>query len=240
MDNKDIENKLRSSADKITVKSFSERRNNIIDGITSSEEREAAAEIPVLATNKNNAVRSFEKKKKYIFITVLALFLCIIVILATVLPIVLRKDEPAYFGPSDLKQVFPDGKEQFFGTIENAGYDIIDVTQYEIEQCVLLYEIIEDETIEGALKGGKFTVSDFERGFICEIEFYDISVKLSEGFIDGSETYTVGSTVIKYGTQFDGDLYTTNALTQYKNIQYKLIYMSLIDDCTEIFEEFFS
>ena len=111
MTDRDIEEKLKSSADKITVKDFSERRDNIIGDMTPTQ---AAEEIPVLAANENNAVRSFADGKKYIFITVLALFLSVIAILASVLPIVLREDEPAYFGPGDLTQFFPDGKEQFF------------------------------------------------------------------------------------------------------------------------------
>ncbi len=232
MTDRDIEEKLKSSADKITVKDFSERRDNIIGDMTPTQ---AAEEIPVLAANENNAVRSFADGKKYIFITVLALFLSVIAILASVLPIVLREDEPAYFGPGDLTQFFPDGKEQFFDTIANAGFDIIDVSRYETDEYIFIRE-----TIEGTLKGGKFLVSDMERGFVCEIEFYDMSVILSEGFIDGDETYTVGPTVIKYGTTFDGSIYTTNALTQYKNVKYKLVYMSVVDECTQIFEEFFS
>lgn len=235
MDNRDIENKLKDSAEQITVKDFSERWNNIKDNITSAEEREILVESPVFATNEETITRNSDAKKRNSLIIVFSLFACLIVALAVILPLSLRNKEPAYFGPSDLTHVFPDGKEQFFETIENAGYDIIDLSRYETEECVLFYE-----TIGGELKGGELSVIDVERGFICEIEFYDNSIKLSEGFIDGNETYAVGSTVIEYGTQFDGDLYTTNALTKHKNIQYKIIYMSLVDDCTQIFEELFS
>ena len=64
MDNRDIENKLKESAEQITVKDFSERWNNIKDNITSAEEREILVESPVFATNEETITRNSDAKKR--------------------------------------------------------------------------------------------------------------------------------------------------------------------------------
>lgn len=164
----------------------------------------------------------------------MSLIFCAIVALAVVLPLTLRKKEPTYFGSADLVHVFVDDKEQYFNAIENAGYDIINLSEYDLEDFVLLLVVDSDE-----IKGGKITVSDEEKGFICYVEFYDISVSV-ESDRNKYETFTVGSTVIEYLTQYDGSLYTTCVYAQHKSINYKLQYLSLTDNCTVFFEEIFS
>ena len=234
MSDNDIEKELKYSADKITVKNFSERWDNIKDDITSGEEeQEILLESPVFAANGNNTVGSFGNSKRNLLISVLTPILCVIVILAVVLPLTLRKNkEPSYFDPADLECAIVDGKEQFFAAIENKGYELIDISGYEIEECMLLVTSADKE-----VRGGKFSLSSDE--FICYVSFYDSSVSVKYDF-NNFQSYTAGSTEIKYNTKSEDSIYKTEVYTQYKNIIYIMEYLSVSDNCTVFFEEVFS
>ena len=237
MSDKDIEKELKDSADKITVKSFSERWDNIQDRLTFDEaEQTVLAEEPVLVTTENNAVKSADNKKIKLLLTALSFAVCIIITLAIVLPIVLREKEPTYFGESDLVQHAVD-KELFFNEISNKGYDIVNLSGYEVGECVLF-------TFNDEIKGGRLIASEEE--CILDIYFYDITYQLGNYFFDfgdlhlSYELYTVGSTEIRYNTQFDESVYNTIARVPYKNLNYNIKIFSLTDNHKEIFEKLFS
>lgn len=233
MHNNDIEKELKNSADKITVKSYSERRNNIKDRIlTDDGNQEILVGDTVLSGIENNIVNRADHRKRNLLVAVLSLVLCCIAVLAVVLPITLKKDEPAYFKPADLITNVVD-REQFFSEIDNCGYDVIDFTAYEITACNLL-------TADGKIKGGSVEIVNDDAGYILNINFYDETVTLPYKDVSGYKLYSVNSTEIKYNTLSDDSLYLTDACAKHNSISYEITIISITEDCTFIFDELFS
>lgn len=233
MQNKDIETKLKNSADKIEMKSFSERWENIKGRILTEEDtQEVFAEDAILATPEGTITRNVNKKSKYSLIAILSLIVSCIVVLTIVLPITLKKNEMEFFDPNDLAHPTV-SKEQFYDDIKNAKYDIIDLSKYDTNSYAIF------TTNEGIVKGGEVEIANEEEGYYLNITFYDKTVNIIEPVLD-YEKYKVKNIDIFYHNQIEDEIYSTYAYVEYNKLHYQIDYVSIYDDCISIFQELFS
>lgn len=233
MEEKDIEQKLKRSADKIETKSFSERWENIKESILIEDnKREVLAEDAILATIDGTTTHNVNTKKKNFLIAVLSLLVSCFVVLAIVLSLTLKKNGMEFFDSSDLAHPTV-SKEQFYDDIKNAKYDIIDLSKYDI----YAYSIF---TInENLVKGGGVEIANEEKGYYLNIIFYDKTVKITEPILY-YEKYEVKSIEISYYTKMEDEIYSTYAYVEYNELHYQIDYLSIEDDCKSLFQELFS
>lgn len=232
MQENDIETELKNSADKITMKSFPERWDTIKDRVLKEETHQEGLAIDmVLVSPDGEAVYRVSNKRRKLLIFLLSLFFSCVLILAIVLPLTLRKKEMSFLNYNDLGKVNV-SEEQFFKDINNVGYEVLDFSKFEIYSYIIL------TTDDSQVKGGIVQINNDDLGYFLEIAFYDNTVLLKEEDSD-YEDYVVNTTHIKYLTKFDEEIFTTYAYANYKNLNYRIEYISLENNCTSIFEELF-
>lgn len=233
MKDKNIEQELKNSADKITMKSFSKRWENIKGRILTEEDtQEVFAEDAILATPEGTITRNVNKKSKYSLIAILSLIVSCIVVLTIVLPIMLRKNEMEFFDPNELSHPIV-SQEQFYNEIKNSRYDIIDLSKYDTNSYAIF------TTNEGIVKGGEVEIANEEEGYYLNIAFYDRTVNIIEPVLD-YEKYNVKNVEIFYHIQIEDEIYSTYAYVEYDKLHYQIDYVSIYDDCISIFQELFS
>lgn len=236
MHENEIENELKLSADKISVKSFKDRWDGIKDRVLTEQENESILiESPVLCGIENNGINpAGNSKRNSLLVAGISIILLCCAALAVTLPLTLLKKETVYFSPSDLTQIIVD-EERFFNEINTAGYEIIDFSGLEAESYTIF-----TTTNSGEIKGGQADASVKATGSILYVTFYDKTVNCSDyDYFEGYDLYKVNSTEIKYITQQDETTYTTEAYAKHKNLTYHLVYLSLSNDCTSLFNELF-
>lgn len=233
MQDRDIEEQLKTSADKITVKSFSERWDAIKERISIEErQQEVLTENSVLATSDGTVTRSFGHKKRNTLIIVLSMIFSCILILSIVLPLTLQKKDTGFLIIDDLREKYV-SEEQFYKDINDAGYETVNFSKFYVVSYLIL------TTADGDVKGGIVNVVNEDTGYISIITFYDRSVEVTESDLNYN-IYNFSGTEIKYNTRFADEIYSTYAFTRYKDLYYQIQCDSVEDNCTLIFEEIFS
>lgn len=220
MDNKDVEEKLRESVKKIKKRKFSEVWKEI----------EPELEI--------------KKKKRFEFkrwLPLIATSLCLIVGLSVILPLTLHKkeDELVYF--LDSLGVASVEEDEFHTSIQSAGLSCVDFSKYVIESCALL------QTEDRKTKGGVLDATDNvdEPTMLLSVEFFSSSVHFREElYADYTLLYSVNGATINYKLnnhlEEDGvETYEYLVKAEFREIIYLISYISLSDNVTEFFDEFF-
>lgn len=233
MDNKDIEGKLKNSAYKIEMKDFSIRWSNISSEInlTDNEKEEVLCVEPVLETSSGGNL-SFHSRNRLTWIIISAILL-IGIVLAIVLPIVLREEDNRYFNYNDLTRKTVSMVE-FNNEIANSGLKIVNLSEYEVSSCRLLL------TPENSVVGGSIEITDEDEGILLTINFhtrfviseYDIGLDYRE--------YEIGTTSVKYKTTVEDDIYSTVATTTYKDLIYEMEVISLDENLIYLFDSLFN
>lgn len=234
MENKDIEKKLKNSASKIEMKDFSERWENVgtrIDLYDDGKENVLYKE-PVLAASDGVNVKVSNRLKSSWTIVVAAL-LIIGIILAIVLPIVLREDDYGYFNYYELTEKIV-SEDEFDNKIADSGLNTVNISDYEFSLYKLLL------TPNNYVVGGAVEFLDEEEGIYFFINFhkkiviseYDIGLVYNE--------YTVGNTIIKYKTTVEEDIYSTVATTTYRDLIYEIEYISFDENIENLFDKLFN
>ncbi|MBD5631799.1 MAG: hypothetical protein HDP34_01025 [Clostridia bacterium] len=232
MENKDIEQLLKESADEVKVKDFSERWENIKDRICSTKEielKETTSET-VLATSANSNLSQNSVRKK-IIISVCAIFLLIGLCLAIVLPLTLKNNDKIYFNLNELKHEIVT-EDEFYAQIEETALKIFDLKSFEVDNFVLYY------TEDNIVVGGKIEISDEET--FATVVFYNTSVKSSFEIGTDNKTCVKGGYNIEYITEIDADeLYSSMAKAVGANISYEFDCLSLDENIETFFEKIF-
>ena len=172
MEDKEIEQLLKESADKIKMKDFSERWEEIRDRLDFPQSAEVTVESgeTVLATSSNVNMTQHTMRKKVLY-SLCTVFLLIVICLAVVLPLTLnRNSERKYLTWSDLTE-HNVSESEFFDGLEKSNLKIVDFAKYQIEQYFLYY------SPEEVLVGGSLEFLDEECGVLATIRFYDSIVK---------------------------------------------------------------
>lgn len=235
MDEKDIEKTLKDSADKIRIQDFSTRWTSIKNRIDSSSiicsETVTEKESVLVTSNSQTNVNRNNKYKFLLVISGAALFL-VALILSIVLPLTLRKNDLIFSSLNELTSNSVAG-DVFYNEIENSHYDIADFSDFEVSTHYLF------KTVDKQVKGGGVECFDEASATYMLVYFYDSTVLIDVEFGAGCKEVVVNNIKIKYETEIKDDAYSTVALAQYKNMSYKIEYLSLEENATKIFEKIF-
>lgn len=234
MEEKDIEKQLKEEAAKLQQKDFAERWKVIKDRISPSVEGirgEVLSEQKVSVTTSGSHTESRELKKKIMLFSGLAALL-IAVCLAIVLPIALHKPQQRFLGLADLERKNVTESE-FNAAIKSSGFQIIDLSHYELDTLYIL--VSDDEKV----MGGKADVLDSETGSFIKLTFYSSNVKSEFVIGENFQTYSVDNVKIKYETSAENDYYTTVAIADSGSVIYELNCMTGDENVIAVFERLF-
>lgn len=213
MTNKEIEQKLQESADKVEVRDFDEIWQEIGPRIVA------------------------EQKKRRIrwWLPIAASFLVIAVTAAIVLPQVVNgNDEEIRYLDSELEKKVVD-KTDFFTYIDQSDLKIVDLSSYEFLRSFIYHT--DDEQIKGGAVEAYKEQAGNVHYFI--LYFYDTSVEFSDtnfSELDLFYTTEIGLNIEYKYNQTDNVYFVTG---EYKNVDYYMQYTSGGGEITEFFEEFF-
>lgn len=234
MEDKDIEQMLKDSADKIKMKDFSERWEAISDRIQagqSCECKETVQSAVLVAPNSKTVTEDTFKKK--IIISICSLFAAVLICLAILLPVVLnKKKEPTRYLFNSLLNSQVTGSE-FFDAVDNSDLVLIGLSGYELNAYTLYH------TPDNNLVGGKIELNEEEFGALVELAFYKYNVTSKFEVGTEYEEYTVNGYKIIYNTENSEDFYTTKAKATKGNMVYDLNVTSLDDNLTSLFDKLF-
>lgn len=213
MTNKEIEQKLQESADKIDVRDFDEIWQEIGPRI------------------------AIEQKKRRIrwWLPIAASFLAIAMTAAIVLPQVVNgNDEEIRYLDSELERKAVQRME-FFAAMEQSDLEVVDLSSYEFLRSFIYHT--DDEQIKGGAVEAYKEQAGVVHYFI--LNFYDASVEVSDGnFSNYNLSYTTEIGVnIDYKYNPTDNFYFVTA--EYKNVDYYMQYTPGGGEITEFFEEFF-
>ena len=215
MTNKEIEQKLQESADKVEVRDFDEIWQEIGPRIVA------------------------EQKKRRIrwrrWLPIAASFLAVAVTAAIVLPQVVNgNDEEIRYLDSELEKKVVD-KTDFFTYIDQSDLEIVDLSSFEFLRSTIYHT--DDEQIKGGAVEAYKEQAGNVHYFI--LYFYDTSVEFSDiNFSNCDVSY-----ITKQGVNIDYKYNQTDnfyfATAEYKNVDYYMQYTPGGGEITEFFEEFF-
>ncbi len=157
------------------------------------------------------------RSKLYIFAGIAAFF--IVVILAIVLPLTLSDDDGLKFYDSGDLRLDNVEADEFYEVIEEAGLNIIDLSDYEVSGYAILY------STEMAVKGGMVELVDEQTQTFATISIYtsDVDVYFNPDF----EKLDSDNLEIYYSTIADSGVYSTEAYTIKNDLKYYLNFLSI-------------
>lgn len=214
MNDKELEDLLRESAETAPMKDFSERWEQVKDRIPPSEKRIRFSYKTFLA---------------------LASSVCLIV-LAVVLPLFLRNaEEKHYFSGYDLafKSVTED---RFSNELNAVGLLPDNLQQFELDKYFIAF------TKDDAVVGGMVSFENLtgEEEYIFTVTFLSSLSLINEAdYKYLTKEMTVGAVTVRYQT-VEEELYESKALAQYKGLTYIIEYSSLNDDLNSFLSQLFS
>ena len=213
MTNKEIEQKLQESADKVEVRDFDEIWQEIGPRIAAEQ----------------------KKRRVRWWLPIAASFLAVAVTAAIVLPQVLKgQDEEIRYLDSELEKKVVD-KTEFFTYIDQSDLGIVDLSSFEFLRSAIYH------TDEQQIKGGFVEAYKEQAGVVHYVilDFYDTNVEFSD--IKFSNCYLSYATKqgvhIDYKYSEEDNVYFVTA--EYKNVDYYMKYTPNGGEITEFFEEFF-
>ena len=234
MDYEEIEKKLKADAQKIQRQDFSVRWQELqrrLDGTKQMEEKAVVPDL-VQASASNGSSVSRKKSIKYPFkIAIIFSAVFSVLLLAIVLPIVLSNKAPKiYYNEAQLSCLNVESPE-FYEGIDKAGIEIVDLSEYEVENF-RLYLSESDE-----VKGGGFEFVDEDLGCFAIVVFYDSSVKVNESQKNYELCY-VGDTKIQYEIEQMDGYYSLSAFTVFEGIYYRFNCDMVENNVYDIFDNF--
>lgn len=216
MDDKEVEEKIRESAENIEVRDYSLIWNNIKDRVQP------------------------QKKKRHRWLPIFVFAACLALVCAVVVPVVWNhseRSETKYFDDDLITETMP--LDELCEELTAAGIEYADFSGYEITGSMLL------KTVDFKVKGGLVELTDDSENptFFLSLRLYDedVIVDFKPEIIYDSQ-YFVNGTEIEYTIQeatSDG-VYIYNIRANYRGANYYMEYTCFMDDITPFLEEFFS
>lgn len=216
MDDKEVEEKIRESAENIEVRDYSLIWNNIKDRVQP------------------------QKKKRRRWLPIFVSAACLALVCAVVVPVVWNhseRSETKYFDDDLITETMP--LDELCEELTAAGIEYADFSGYEITGAMLL------KTVDFKVKGGLVELTDDSENptFFLSLRLYDedVIVDFKPEIIYDSQ-YFVNGTEIEYTIQeatSDG-VYIYNIRANYRGANYYMEYTCFMDDITPFLEEFFS
>lgn len=233
MKEQDIEKQLKESADNIKMKDFSERWEIIKERIRLESENQTVVpcEQKVAVTSGGYNLHNVTTKKVSFAVGLCCLFLAIV--LAIVLPLVLKKNSAKrYFGLDELETINV-SVEEFNSEITKSNIKVIDLSNYEINSCNLLY------SEDNQLKGGKADLFDSENSVLIVLHFYSSDVEYENDIGMNFKILNVNSVQIKYQIELNDNVYKSKAFTEKNDVIYKFDCIAATDNINPVFEKLF-
>ncbi len=231
----EIEKLLKESADNMKIMPYEQRRARLAERLGFSENREAepvSVTEPSVATNNGTAGgNGFFHNKSGLIVGLAVLFCCIV--LAIVLPFVLKKETRFLFG--NLEQNDSD-ENNFYITLNEANLETVDFTAYHFDA----YRVW--TAPDGRIRGWGTDYFDEDNISMVYLDFFDKTVtdiQTVKGFKEESQTVIIDNTTIQYYTQKTDETYNTIALASYKNATYRIQCVSAHEDISGVFRDLF-
>ena len=236
MKDKNVEEQLRKTADKISPKNFAQRRQEIkryIDNADIEADRQIFAEQNTVMYSGGSAGIVNANNKKHIRLISIILALIIGAALAIILPLTLYKKPVEYFDHNKLNR-HSVSEEEFYNGLKSSHYSIFNLSECNVEYYALWYA-----SDEKTVLGGTIEILDGDEGY-ASISFFDLNVKnLSPIFFQGNEEYNTGYAVVKYSTTETDGIYEVKGSTQYKGLNYLIDYVTA-NKVTDLFDSIFT
>lgn len=157
------------------------------------------------------------RSKLYIFAGIAAIF--IVVIIAIVLPLTFSTDDELEFYDSGDLRLDNVEADEFYEVIEEAGLNIVDLSDYEVSGYAILY------SPEMAVKGGMVELVDEQTQTFATISMYtsDVDVYFNPDF----EKLDLDNLEIYYSAISESGVYSTEAYTIKNDLKYYLNFLSI-------------
>lgn len=210
MEDKELEELLKESVNKVKMKDFSERWNEMKD-------------------------RMPKRKKRFSYKIFLALASSIcLVILAVTLPLALKPKE-RYFTGNELSYLSVT-EDRFFSEMNSAGFETKAFRELKIDKFFIA--LTEDETLRGGRVAFENLAGD--ETYIFTITVLSSAIVFDEAdFRDLTFEMAIGDAEIHFKTT-QTDLYESEVYVRYRSDSYVISYTSLEDDLEQFLAKLFT
>lgn len=230
----EVEKQLKESAEYINMEDFSERWGNIKERIRVEKESNPAvpcAQKIAVTDVGDYSMHNNNVKKVYFAVGLCCLFL--VIVLAIVLPLILKKDETKrYLGIDELNSVNV-SIEEFENELNVFGIKLFDYSDYTTSSHNLYF------SKDGKLKGGYVDLLDEENAVALSVLFHTDDVKQTIELGSDSKTTVINSVQITYETSDNGTFCSSKVLSNTGKIIYEIKCITLTDNIIPIFERLF-
>lgn len=230
----EVEKQLKESAEDIKMEDFSERWGSIKQRIRvekESDSRVTSAQKIAVTDFGDYSVHNNVVKKVSFAVGLCCLFL--VIVLAIVLPLTLKKDETKrYLGIDELNSVNV-SVEEFENELNVFGIKLFDYSDYTTSSHNLYY------SKDGQLKGGYVDLLDEENAAALSVLFHTDDVKQTIELGSDSKTTVINSVQITYETLDNGTLFSSKVLSNTGKIIYEIQCITITDNIIPIFEKLF-
>ena len=189
---------------------------------------------------KKSEVRRKVRKR---WLPVIVAASCAGIVCAVAIPTVVygqRKTETLYYSSQLVVDVV--SEDVFYTSLENAGIEHMDFSEYYIEDYLLFM------TVDGSVKGGILSniLDDAdEPTYMLTVQFFDSSVRLEMDRGEYTQMYMTESgaevryELGEYAADESGEAYSYLAEATWKDVTYLIDYTAFSDNVTGFFEVFF-
>lgn len=216
MKNKELEEQLKSSIEKIELNDFSTVWENIEDRLEPEADLPGSA-ISVESVVLANNIGTVKNKVKNISLFILSGLILIGVVLAIVLPLVLKNttDSIKYHNEEELSFRYV-AEEEFYGKSEISKLNSL-AFPFEKEAFELI--IAKDDII----KGGRFSFFDESTGSEGKLGFYDKSVIFTTDYKEFQSNLVIENAKVYYNEkEITNEFKSYEAVIEMNNANYKL------------------
>ena len=233
MEDKEIENILKESANNVKLKDFNDRWDEINPKLDLSQNIDLTEKKPetVLVTSSSSNHTHNNKINKYLY-SLIAVFLVAILCLAIILPLTLKNNDRTYFNEDELTNIAV-SESEFYDKVKDSDLNIVDFSKFEINKFVLLY------SPDDILVGGMLEFIDEELMVFTTVTFYDSSVISYFNFGEEHKDLVINETSIIYNITLSEDLYEVKALANSGNINYEFECLVLDEEINGFFNKIF-
>lgn len=204
MDDRELENLLKESANEIQIRDFSSRWKEI-----------------------KNKMSPPQKKHKRAFKYVIAVTtVCCLIALAVILPFVLQPNSEILYLSSEEAPLDVTTEEQFFYEINSASFKTLDFSHLQIEEYFIA------KSSDQVVRGGRVAYNNLDglSEYIFSVTFYSSDIIFDEqDFSNLINTVTIKNTEVIFKTTED-DLYESRAFFVFEETSYIVEYSSLNND----------
>ncbi len=216
MKNKELEKRLKASIEKVELNDFSTVWENIEDRLE-SEAALAGSAVSVESVVLANNIGTVKNKVKNISLFILCGLILIGVVLAIVLPLVLKNsaDSIKYHNEEELvgRHVT---EEEFYSYSEISELNSLEFP-FEKDSFEILI------TQNGSIKGGVFYFFDENTISEGDINFYDKSIVFKKSHLDFKNNIVINNTKVYYNEkEITNEFKSYEAVIEMNNANYKL------------------